>query len=202
MLCVLFGQHHATCAVHSTQQGVKRAGTAQKQISHGSLQHLEELQLWPWFLIQPGLSMAVSDVESQPVIPVDGSPHLSTSRENQKDSAGPGPAAASLCGASPVQMSRSVGTRKHRILLLQIKKPTSFNSFNLDSSTNSKEAPERLLDYTEKGKMLKERLLTQSWIKRSSPGLPGCWERLPHTVSRFTLGSNTSRAPHQMQMLV
>lgn len=112
--------------------------------------------------------MAVSDVESQPVIPVDGSPHLSTSREYQKDSARPGPAAASLCGALPVQMPRSVGTRKHRILMLQIKKPTSFNSFNLDSPTNSKEALEGLLDYTEKGKMLKKRVLTQSWVRKAA----------------------------------
>lgn len=84
----------------------------------------------------------------------------------------------------------------------RLKKPTSFNSFNLDSCTNSKEALERLHDYTEKGKMLKERLLTKSWIKKTSPGCPGCWERLPHTVSSFMLGSNTSWAWHQMQILV
>lgn len=124
--------------------------------------------------------MAVSDVERQPVIPVDGSPQLSTSREYQKDSARPGPAAASLCGALSVQIPRSAGTMKHRILLLQVKKPTSFNSLNLDSPTNSKEALERLLGYKEKGKMLKERLLTQD--KESSLG--SLHAGIKHTLGR------------------
>lgn len=163
----------------------------QKQINHGSIQHLEELQVWLWFLIQPGLSVAVSDVERQCVIPVDGSPHLSTSREYQKDSAGPGPAAASLCGALPVQMPRSAGTRKHKILLLPIKKPTSFNSFNLGSPTNSKEALERLLDYMEKGKNAERETLNRELGKENQPQAA---RLLPHTVSHFTLGSNTSWA--------
>lgn len=105
--------------------------------------------------------MAVSDVESQPVIPADGSPHHSTSRENMKDSTGSGSAAFSLCGRLPVQMPRSAATRKCTVLLLQIKKTSYLIASSLDSSTNFKEALERLLDHTEKGKMLKERLLTQ-----------------------------------------
>lgn len=135
--------------------------------------------------------MAVSDVESQSVIPVDASPHLFTSREYQKGSAGPGPAAASLCGALPVQMPLSAGTRKHRILLLQIKKPTSFNSFNLDSPTNSKEALERCLDYMEKGKNAERETINTELGKEKQPQAP--W-LLPRSVSRFTLGSNTSWA--------
>lgn len=119
---VLCGQHTTRCAPHSTQQRVQRAGTAHYQISLGSIQHLEELQDWPRFLMELGLSTAVSDVERQPVIPVDGSPHLSTSREYQKDSAGPGAAVASLCSV-PVQMPHSASTTEHRILPLQIKNP-------------------------------------------------------------------------------
>lgn len=81
-----------------------------------------------------------------------------------KDSTGSGPAAFSLCGGVPVQTPRSAGMRKCTILLLQIKKKKTpvLIATNLDSSTNFKEALERLLDYTEKGKMLKERVLMQS----------------------------------------
>lgn len=72
-------------------------------MSRGSSQQLEELQHWPQGLVQPGLSLAVSGVESQSTIAVDGSPQHSTSRENMKDSVGPGPAALPLCGRLPVQ---------------------------------------------------------------------------------------------------
>lgn len=44
----------------------------------------------------------------------------------------------------------------------RLKNPPVLTSTNLDSSTNFMEALERLFDYTEKGKKLKERLLTQS----------------------------------------
>lgn len=92
--CPLWPAHHQMCTTAHSKQ-------FRGQISHGSIQHLEELQDWPWFLMQLGLSTAVSDMERQPVIPVDGSPHLSTSREYQKDSAGPGAAVASLQHSCP-----------------------------------------------------------------------------------------------------
>lgn len=49
----------------------------------------------------------------------------------------------------------------HNSAASDLKNPPLLIATNLDSSANFKEALERLLDYTEKGKMLKERLLTQ-----------------------------------------
>lgn len=187
---------------HSTQQGGKRAGSAQKRISHGSIQHLEGLWPWPCFwstwdspwLFQMWKASLWSQCMALHISPLQG--NISRTQQGLDQLL---PLSVESCLSKCLALLAQGNTE---FFCFRFKKPTSFNSFNLDSCTNSKEALERLHDYTEKGKMLKERLLTKSWIKKTSPGCPGCWERLPHTVSSFMLGSNTSWAWHQMQILV
>lgn len=174
MLCVLFGQHNPTCAVPSTQQGVKRAGTAQKQISHGSIQHLEEVQsghgVWsswdyPWLF-----QMWKASLWSQ-WMPLHISSLQGNIRRAQQGLDQLLPLSVEHCLSKCLSLLAQGNTE---FCCFRLKNPPVLIALTWTLPQTWRKLWRGVLITWKRAKMLKERLLTQSWVKKSSPRLPGC----------------------------